>query len=102
MVFYTQAGQLIGLAISWPMEDSQGGRAFVRQLQAKLTKDFGPTTHDDISQEGWPVFHQWETMPVNAAIIGEGKDSPNVLAMFMIPDRLAALNDALGTYLLAR
>jgi len=94
---YTQSGQFVGLAISWPMEDSQGGHAFVTQLQAKLTKDFGPTTRNDIGQGGWPVFHQWETLPVNATIIGEGKESPNVLAMFVLSDRLAVLNSELST-----
>ena len=93
-VIYTQSGQFVGLAISWPMEDSQGGRAFVRQLQSKLVKDFGPTTRD-IGQEGWPVVHQWETAPVNATIIGEGKASPTVQAMFVLPERLTALNNEL-------
>ncbi|MGC4098621.1 MAG: hypothetical protein QM706_16030 [Nitrospira sp.] len=96
VALYTQTGELIGLAISWPMEDSQGGRAFVRQLQAKLTNDFGPTTRDDIGQWGWPVFHQWDTAPVNAVIIGEGKGSPVVRAMFMLPERVAALSNELA------
>ncbi len=94
---YTQTGQFVGLAISWPMEDSQGGRAFVTQLQANLAKDFGPTTRHNIGQGGWPVFHQWETPSLNAAIIGEGKDSPRVQAMFMLPDRLTIFNSELGT-----
>lgn len=96
VAIYTQTGQFVGLAISWPIEDSHGGRAFVTQLRSKVSKDFGPPTRDDISQSGWPVFHQWETAPVNAAIIGEGKDSPNVLAMFTLPDQLAILNSELG------
>lgn len=93
VAFYTQTGELIGLAISWPMEDSQGGRAFVRQLHVKLTKEFGPTTRDDRGQWGWPILHLWETAPIHAAIIGEGKDAPVVLAMFMLPKRLPALTN---------
>lgn len=92
---YTQSGEFVGLAISWPMEDSQGGCAFVAQLQSKLIKDFGPTTRENIGQGGWPVFHRWETAPVNATIIGEGKASPTVLAMFVLPERLTALNNEL-------
>lgn len=95
--FYTQTGQFVGLVISWPVVDSQRGRAFVAQLEAQLTKDFGPTTRDDIGQGGRPLLHQWETAPVSAAIIAEWTDSPNVFAMFMLPDRLTVLNSELGT-----
>jgi hypothetical protein len=78
------------------MEDSHGGRTFAMQLQAKLAKDFGPTTRNDLGQGGWPAVYQWETSPVSATIIGEGKHSPNVQAMFMLPDRLAIFNNELS------
>lgn len=94
---YTQTGQFVGLAISWPMEDSQGGRTFAAQLQGKLAKDFGPTTRHDIGQGGWPAVYQWETSPVTATIIGKGKASPNVQAMFMLPERLTIFNNESGT-----
>lgn len=99
---YTQTGQFVGLAISWPMEDSHGGRAFATQLQAKLVKDFGPATRDDIGQGGWPAFYQWETSPISVTIIGEGKHSPSVSAMFMLPDRLTVFNSELDSRRVAR
>lgn len=83
----TKTGQVVALAVSWPVADEREGIQFAVLLRAKIVKDFGPPTHDD-RERGWPLVSWWETIPYMAGIVGEGNA---VMAMFLIPENEALL-----------
>ena len=96
---YTDAGQLAGLAVTWLVPDQQKAAALAVQIKSSLVRDFGPATRDDIGQGGWPLGYFWETKPVMAGVVAQGKEPEiEVMAMFASQEYAAALPPARPLY----